>query len=166
VALALSVALFVELATGNLTDFIRTSIVLFMAANSLLATAVQILCVTAYVGGEKTNSEFIAKSLKTNPVVVRRILKSLERQGLVEVRQGRYGGVTLKRSPEDITLQDIYRAIEPEDGVFALRASGNPRCPVNLAMKDLLSPVFSAADAAVDDVLRQTRLASLVEQIQ
>ena len=136
-----------------------------MAANSLLASAVQILCVTAYVGGEKTNSEFIAKSLKTNPVVVRRILKSLERQGLVEVRPGRYGGVTLKRSPEDITLHDIYRAIEPEDGVFALRASGNPRCPVNIAMKGLLTPVFGAADAAVDDVLRQTRLASLVEQI-
>jgi Rrf2 family protein len=151
---------------GNLTDLIRTSIVLFMAANSLLASAVQILCVAAYVGGEKTNSEVIAKSLKTNPVVVRRILKSLERQGLVEIRPGRYGGVSLKRSPEDITLYDIYRALETEDGLFALRASGNPRCPVNLAMKGLLTPVFSEADAAVDDVLRQTRLASLVEQIQ
>jgi Rrf2 family protein len=149
----------------NLTDLIRTSIVLFMAANSLLASAVQILCFTAYVGGEKTNSEFIARSLKTNAVVVRRILKSLERQGLVEIRSGRYGGVTLKRAPEDISLQDIYRALEPGDGLFALRASGNPRCPVNLAMKGLLTPVFNAADAAVDDVLRQTKLASLVEKI-
>jgi Rrf2 family protein len=154
------------LAIGNLTDLIRTSIVLFMAANSLLASAVQILCVTAYVGGEKTNSEVIARSLKTNPVVVRRILKSLERRGLVEIRPGRYGGVTLKRAPEDITLHDIYRALEPEDGLFALRASGNQRCPVNLAMKGLLTPVFGAADAAVDNVLRQTKLASLVEKIQ
>ena len=115
---------------------------------------------------KKTNSEVIARSLKTNPVVVRRILKSLERQGLVEVRPGRYGGVFLKRSPEDITLHDIYRALEPEDGLFALRGSGNPRCPVNIAMKGLLTPVFGEADAAVDEVLRQTKLASLVEQIQ
>jgi DNA-binding IscR family transcriptional regulator len=156
---------FLQNRDGCLTILIRTCIVLFMAANSLLASAVQILCVAAYVGGEKTNSEVIAKSLKTNPVVVRRILKLLEREGLVEVRPGRYGGVTLKRAPEDITLHDIHRAIEPEDGVFALRASGNPRCPVNLAMKGLLMPVFGAADAAVDDVLRQTRLASLVAQI-
>ncbi len=136
-----------------------------MAANSLFASAVQILCFTAYVGGEKTNSEFIARSLKTNPVVVRRILKSLERQGLVEVRPGRHGGVALKRAPEDITLEDIYRAVEPGEGLFALRTPGNPRCVVSIAMKGLLTPVFEAADTAVDDVLRQTRLASLVEQI-
>ena len=136
-----------------------------MAANSLLAGAVQILCVLAWRGDKATNSEDVAKSLKTNPVVVRRILKGLERHGLVEIRPGRHGGVALSRSPSDITLEEIYKALE--DGtVFALRQRGNPRCPVNVAMAGLLNPVFGAADAAVGGVLRQTNLAALVEKIQ
>ena len=138
---------------------------MFMAANSLLASAVQILCVIAYKGEEGTNAEFISTSLKTNPVVVRRILKSLENEGLVEVRQGRNGGVALKRRPADITLDDIYKAVEGPDGLFALRRNGNPRCAVNQSMKSLLTPVFAAASEAVEKTLKHTTLKHLVEKI-
>jgi Rrf2 family protein len=137
---------------------------MFMAANSLFAGAVQILCVIAYKG-EGTNAELIARSLKTNPVVVRRILKSLENEGLVEVRQGRYGGVGLKRKAADITLEDIYKAVEGSDGLFALRRNGNPRCAVSSSMKSLLTPVFAATSEAVEKTLKQTTLEHLVEKI-
>lgn len=136
-----------------------------MAANSLLAGAVQILCVLAWRGEQDTNSEILARSLNTNPVVVRRILKSLESHGLVEVRPGRYGGVTLLRSPSDITLEDVHRAIEPGGELFALRERGNPHCVVNKAMARVLPPLFGAANAAVDSALRRTKLSSLVEKI-
>ena len=72
----------------------------------------------------------------------------------------------LLRSPDEITLEDIYKAVEPEGMLFALRERGSPTCRVNRAMKDLLTPVFGAADAAVDQVLRQTKLSALVEQIE
>ena len=136
-----------------------------MAANSLLAGAVQILSVIAWRGPEGTNSELLAKSLHTNPVVVRRILKALERHGLVKVRPGRYGGVELLRLPSEITLEDIYKAVEPEGALFALRERGNPRCPVNNAMTRALPPLFEAANAAVDSALRRTKLSTLVETI-
>jgi Rrf2 family protein len=136
-----------------------------MAANSLLAGAVQILCVLAWRKDEDTNSEMLAGSLRTNPVVVRRILKSLERQGLVAVKPGRNGGVALIRSPDDITLHDIYRAVEPDSSLFALRERSNPRCRVHLSLKQTLPPVFDAANDAVDKVLQQTKLSSLVERI-
>jgi len=32
-------------------------------------------------------------------------------------------------------------------------------------MRDLLPPIFGAANAAVDDILRQTRLSALVDKI-
>jgi Rrf2 family protein len=136
-----------------------------MAANSLLAGAVQIVCAIAWRGAQGTNSERLARSLNTNPVVVRRILKALERDGLVSVRPGRHGGVELLRSPADITLEDIYKAVEPDAGLFVMRERGNPRCPVNNAMSKALPPLFDAADAAVDAVLRRTKIASLVEKI-
>jgi DNA-binding IscR family transcriptional regulator len=138
---------------------------MFMAANSLLASAVQILCFLAYVDDEGANAERVAKSLRTNPVVVRRILKMLEHRNLVSIRQGRHGGVALARDPKDVSLQDISAALDEDSGLFSLRKRGNPRCPVNNAMKDLLTPVFLSADAAVANSLRQTKLASLIAKI-
>jgi len=137
-----------------------------MAANSALAGAIQILSVLAWRGDQETTSDMLASSLRTNPVVVRRVLKSLERRGLVEVRAGRHGGVALVRSPAEITLEDIYKAVEPDGSLFALRKRGSPRCRVHLAMKTLLPPVFGEADAAVDRVLRQIKLSTLIEQIR
>jgi Rrf2 family protein len=136
-----------------------------MAANSLLAGATQILCVLAWRGKEGANAELLARSLNTNPVVVRRILKTLESAGFVALHPGRNGGVELLRSPAEITLEDIYKAVEPDSTLFALRERGNQRCPVNRAMHRALPVLFDAADAAVGDALRRTKLSSLVQQI-
>jgi Rrf2 family protein len=136
-----------------------------MAANTRLATAVQILCVIAYKGAEGTTSEIVSSSLRTNPVVVRRLLKSMEQQGLVELRPGKDGGVRLVRAPERISLDQIYKAVENATVVFALRPRGNPNCPVDAKMKGLLAPIFEATDEAVEQRLRQTTLSELVEQI-
>jgi Rrf2 family protein len=136
-----------------------------MAANSRMASAVQILCVMAYTGPGSTNSEVIARSLLTNPVVVRRLLKDMEHAGLVEIRPGKDGGVQFKRQPDEITLDEIYRAVESDTNVFALRQGGNPRCPVNARMKDLLGPIFAATDDAVEATLKRTTLGSLTRAI-
>ena len=136
-----------------------------MAANSVLAGAIQVLCFISYAGKAGTNAAQAARSMRTNPVVIRRLLKQLEVGGLVTIRQGRNGGVTLNRSPADITLKDIHDAVEDGHGLFVLRERGNPRCPVNRAMKTLLTPVFSAADMAVADTLAKTRLAALLDHI-
>jgi Rrf2 family protein len=136
-----------------------------MAANSRMASAVQILCVIAYKGEGGTNSEVIAKSLCTNPVVVRRLLKNMEHAGLVEIRPGKDGGVQFRRDPYEITLDEIYRAIEDETDVFALRAGGNPNCPVNIRMRDLLSPIFAATNDAVEATLKPVTLGSLAKTI-
>ncbi len=134
-----------------------------MAANSRMASAVQFLCVLAYKGG--MNAEVLAGSLRTNPVVVRRLLKSMERAGLVEIRPGKDGGVQFKREPDEITLDQIYRAVEDETEVFALRQGGNPNCPVNARMKDLLGPIFAATNDAVEATLKPITLGSLARTI-
>jgi Rrf2 family protein len=130
-----------------------------------MASAVQILCVIAYKGEGGTNAEIIARSLRTNPVVIRRLLKCLEREGLVTIRPGKDGGVQLARAPGRISLDMIYKAVEGDTDIFALRAGGNPNCPVNARMKDLLTPIFGATNGAVERVLGRTTLGSLVKAI-
>jgi Rrf2 family protein len=135
-----------------------------MAANSLLAGAVQILCFLVWKGDENATAEEAARSLNTNPVVVRRLLKAMERKGLVSIRQGRNGGVVLKRRPEEISIADIHSAVE-EGGLFAFRERVNPYCPVSRAMRGALRPIFDDAEEAVTRALAETKLSSLTEKI-
>lgn len=136
-----------------------------MAANTKTASAVQIFCVIAYKGPGGTTAEAVARSLKTNPVVVRRMMKDLQRSGLVEIRPGKDGGVALRRDPGAITLEDIHNAVEGDASVLALRRGGNPNCPVDRYMKSALPPIFRAVDEAVAMRLRETTLASLAAPI-
>ena len=135
-----------------------------MAANTKLASATQILCVLAYLG-DGTTSQAIANSLQTNPVVVLRLLKLLERAGLVALRPGRDGGVGFVLSPDDITLKQVYSAVQAGEEVFALRGGGSPKCPVNRLMAQLLGPVFEATSHAVADVLGRTTIGSLARAV-
>src|SRR5436190_12842254 len=136
-----------------------------MTTNSRMASAVHIMSFVAYAGDEGTTSEAIAKSLQTNPVVVRKILKLLEGEGLVALCQGRHGGVGLRRPASRITLGQIYKAVESETGVFAMRSQVHEGCVVACAMTRRLGPIFNAANDAVEQALSTTRLAELVRGV-
>ena len=138
---------------------------MFMTTNSRLASAVHIMSFIAHAGDVGTTSETIARSLQTNPVVVRKILKHLEREGLVALRQGRQGGVGLRRPASRITLSQIYKAVENESGVFAMRSQVHEGCVVACAMKGRLGPIFNAANDAVEQALSKTSVAELVRGV-
>src|SRR4051794_6988781 len=104
-----------------------------MAANSRLTIGVHVLAWLALAErrGQRTlTSEQVAASVNTNAVVVRRSLGDLKQAGLVGVRHGAGAGWWLARPPEQITLHDVHRAVDPAP-VFALHATEpNRECPV------------------------------------
>ena len=69
-------------------------------------------------------SVYVAASVNTHAVFLRRILGDLVAAGLVAVREGRAGGYRLARPPERITLADVYRAVEPEGPLAATYTDG------------------------------------------
>src|SRR4030095_13523429 len=124
-----------------------------------------IMSFIAHAGDDGNTSEAIAKSLQTNPVVVRKILKLLEREGLVALRQGRHGGVDLRLPASRITLGQIYKAVESESGIFSMRSQVNEGGAVACAMKRGLGPIFDAANDAVEQALGKTRLSDLLRRV-
>ena len=88
-----------------------------------------LLCIGKFQGKCKTTSTFLAGSVNVHPVIIRKTLGQLRTAGLVEVAAG-VGGAKLKKSPKDITLLDVFRAVEEEEDLFHIQENPNPKCPV------------------------------------
>ncbi len=73
---------------------------------------VHALALLAIEPDQSHTSEQLAAAIGTNPVVVRRILASLRKAGIVTSQKGPSGGTRLAEAPKRITLAGIYQAIE------------------------------------------------------
>lgn len=107
--------------------------------------------------------DFIAGSVNTNPVVIRRIMGMLKKAGLVDVRPG-VGGASLLKDPSQITLLDIYRAVNvtEENQLFRIHENPNIRCPVGRNIEQVLQTELRDAQSAMEQRLAQTTLADLI----
>jgi Rrf2 family protein len=137
-----------------------------MAANSRFAVAMHIMTALAYNDGTAVSSEHLGRSINTNAVVVRRILRQLARAGLVVTQPGKGGGAQLARKATRITLLDVYRAIDRDDPLFALpEKPANKSCPIGSCIHDIASGIFADAESALARVLRRKRLSDLVAEV-
>lgn len=103
-------------------------------------------------------SDEIAGVLSTNPVVIRRLLQQLRRAALVTSSRGKTGGYQLNRSANDISLLDVFLAVEGDKvDFFALANRDNrPGCsPIANSIQQTLHPIFAQSlDALKRDLSR------------
>src|SRR5262249_31418238 len=136
-----------------------------MPRSSRFVVATHALTMLAYCDGEAMTSEYIASSVNTNPVVVRRVLGLLAKAGLVATQEGAGGGVRLARSADNINLRAVYAAVETQP-LFALHPSDpNPQCPVGSTIQGALEPALDAAEGALLGSLAETTVADLVGRL-
>src|SRR5437762_11026773 len=109
-----------------------------MSTNSRFAVAVHVLTLMAWSDEESLKSDQIAVSVNTNPVVIRRMLCELAEDKLVVSQTGSTGGSRLAREPEQITLLDVYRAVECAGGFSLHPKSPSHRCPVGASISAVL----------------------------
>lgn len=144
-----------------------------MAANTRFAVAIHTAGMLALDSKFCVTSETIARSVSTNPVVVRRVIAMLAKNGLVLVRKGKGGGATLARPAAEITLADVYKAIDPGPLLPVPRLSGsvklNPEKPegaVSRSVGPVLTEFFAHAEAGMLKRLDEFTLADFIDAIQ
>ena len=72
-------------------------------------------------------SEICERESITAPFAYK-ILKKLQNAGLVEGYRGVHGGYALKRNPEELSLYEIYSAIDPDMSIIEC-LNGTYQCP-------------------------------------
>jgi len=133
-----------------------------MAASCRFAFAVHILAVLALKRDGGATSDTLAGSVNTNPVVVRRVLSTLRKAGFICCAKGAGGGATLCCSPREISLDAIYRAVEPAAAFSAHPHRPNIRCPVARQIEVVIEDIFSSAQRSLESALSQRTLADVV----
>jgi Rrf2 family protein len=137
-----------------------------MSSNSRFAVAVHILALLANAeSGTPVTSDYIAASVNTSPVVIRRLLATLGDAGLVYTREGSQGGSELAVPAHDITLLQVYQAVDSGE-LFALhRNTPNPNCVVGRGIKAVLQDVTERAQTAMERELATTTIAQILKQV-
>jgi DNA-binding IscR family transcriptional regulator len=108
----------------------------------------------------------LAKAMATHPVVIRRIMAGLRERGYVRSEKGHGGGWTLARDLAELTLRDVYDALEPTS-VFALgHRSETPDCLVEQAVNAALGTAFQDAEALLLARFEAVPLAALSTDVR
>jgi len=132
-----------------------------MTRSTRFPAAIHILTLLAIKKGQCCSSEWVAKSLGTNAVVVRRIVGLLQEAGFVTSHAGSQGGAMLAVEPENLTLRDIYDAVEDES-VFCMH-DPHPKCPVACCVKQRVNDLINGAEDKMKAELARTKLSSITK---
>jgi len=137
-----------------------------MRVNSRFTVAVHTLALLAANQDELLSSKYISGSVNTNPVVIRRILSTLSKAGLVKTHLGVDGGARLGRPAQDITLLEVYQVIGHGE-LFALHHNQpSPDCPCGRTIQPILTNIFREAQKAMEAILAQTTIAHIVREME
>lgn len=119
-------------------------------------------CVETFKNDYKITSDFLAGSINTNPVIIRKILTQLKNAGLITVARGT-GGISPTRPLKEISFYDVYQAIEPvENGdLFNFHSSPNPQCPVGKNIHALLDDKLKTIQLAMENEMKKYTLDDL-----
>lgn len=133
--------------------------------NSRFSLAVHVLCLLASASDERLTSEYIATSIGTNAVVIRRLLAKLRRFGLVTSKSAGGGGWMLAHPAADITLDRVRQAMAEGEAAKIHRNSPHPACTVGKGVRQTLIDLYHQADVALDRELAGTSVAGILASI-
>lgn len=126
--------------------------------------ALHVLAALAYRRGETLTSATLAQSVGTNPAFLRALLGRLKGAGLIDVSLGKGGGARLARSPDRITLKDIYDAVD-EGGGMPKHSCRVDSCAVARGMGKVLSSLENDLEQVVQDRLSSQTVQDVLQQV-
>ena len=139
-----------------------------MQISSRFTIALHVLtALETFKGQFPLTSDFLSGSVQVNPVIIRNILLKLKAAGLIQISRGR-NNMCLLKSPDEISLLDVYKAIEPleHDTLFSFHKNPNPNCPVGHNIHNLLDNRLLSVQKAMEEKLGNMKLSDILNDLQ
>ncbi|MFV0482130.1 MAG: Rrf2 family transcriptional regulator [Campylobacteraceae bacterium] len=132
--------------------------------SSKLSVAVHILSLIARNKDDALSSEWIAGSINTNPVVVRKIMTLLRKADIINTTRGT-SFPTLNKEPKDISLLDVYKAVEERQELFDIHQNTNQQCIVGRNIQNSLDEQYNKVKTKMEAELMSCTLDDVVKCI-
>lgn len=130
------------------------------------STAIHMLILVSEAEVPMTSQQ-IAHSVGTNASYIRKVATRLSRAGILEGRRG-VSGFSLLKAPEDISLLEVYRAVEQTEDVHVFDVHQNPsdECIVGRNIRPVLNGMFRQAEQVVEHELAGATLADCMARMR
>jgi Rrf2 family protein len=137
-----------------------------MAANTQFSIAVHLMIALGFNCDQQATSGDLAASINTSASFVRRILAKLSKAGLISTTIGKSGSCVLAKKPEDISLLEIYRAVDAPKTFAIHDYPVQSRCPVSCNIAATMNKVLTRAQDSFEESLSETNLAEVIADIK
>jgi len=109
---------------------------------------------------EACTTDDIATATQVPKPYLSKVLQNLRRHDIVHSQRGVGGGVTLAKTPAELTILEVVNAVEPivriETCPLGLKSHGTNLCPLHRRLDDAL--------ASVESAFRDTTLAEILAE--
>lgn len=136
-----------------------------MKVSTRFSDSIHILAfISIYKDKLPLTSDNIAGSIETSPVVVRRLMSKLRKARLITTVHGS-ADPNLARDPQDISLYDVFLAVEGNQHLFEIDEKTNPQCIVGGNIQSTLQQYYHEAEVAAEAKLASTSLQDVLNTI-
>ena len=136
-----------------------------MATNTQFSIAVHLMIALGFGCGRQATSTELAASINTSPSFVRRILAKLSKANLVSTTLGKSGSCALAKKPEEISLLEIYSAVDAPKAFAIHDYPVQNNCRVSCNIEATMTRVLTGAQKSFEENLQETSLAEVIADI-
>ncbi|RHX65172.1 Rrf2 family transcriptional regulator [Lactobacillus delbrueckii] len=130
-----------------------------------LSDAVHLLAYIEIFPDDDLSSRAIARSIVTNPSMVRSLMMDLRKAGFLKTKQGS-AEPELAKKPEEISLYDVFAAVGMEHHLLHVDEDTEQKCPVGGNIQGPLAKACAEVEEAAFAKMREISLREIVDQIK
>jgi len=135
-----------------------------MRVSTRFSDSIHLLAFLNIYADQHLTSDLIASSIETSPVVVRRLMGKLRQAGLITTTPGS-AQPALAKPLAQISLLQIFYAVEGDKPLFAVDPKTNPECIVGGNIQTVLQQYYQDAQTAAEARLARTSMQDIVDNI-
>lgn len=137
----------------------------FLYISNKTSIAIHCLIFMNEYGNEtKVTSELLGLSSGCNPVTIRNILSSLNKDGIIDVKFGT-GGAKIVVPLNEVSLHRVCSVVDPDalDKMIGIHAKPSPFCPVGKNINPVLSRTYDKVKLDMIQSMKQITLDTMVD---